>query len=54
MKVCFISPLGYGLYNRHSGYPFGGAEVQFYLLAHALASDPEFQVTVLTTVRENP
>jgi glycosyltransferase involved in cell wall biosynthesis len=54
MKVCFISPLGYGLYNRHSGYQFGGAEVQFFLLAHALASDPEFQVTVLTTVRENP
>jgi len=54
MKVCFISPLGYGLYSRHSGYPFGGAEVQFFLLAHTLASDPEFQATVLTTVRENP
>jgi len=52
--VCFISPLGYGLYNRHSGYQFGGAEVQFFLLAHTLASDPEFQVTVLTTVREDP
>src|SRR2546425_36264 len=54
MKVCFISPLGYGLYNRHSRCQFGGAEVQFFLLAHTLASDPEFQVTVLTTVRENP
>lgn len=54
MKVCFISPLGYGLYNRTSGYPFGGAEVQFFLLANALASDPDFQVTVLTTVRDSP
>lgn len=54
MKVCFISPLGYGLHNRQSGYPFGGAEVQFFLLAQALASDPGFQVTVLTTVREDP
>jgi len=52
MKVCFISPLGYGLYNRYSRYPFGGAEVQFYLLAQALAADPRFAVTVLTTVRD--
>ncbi len=54
VKVCFISPLGYGLYNPASGYPFGGAEVQFFLLANALASDQDFQVTVLTTVRDTP
>jgi glycosyltransferase involved in cell wall biosynthesis/SAM-dependent methyltransferase len=52
MKVCFISPLGYGLYCPKSGYPFGGAEVQFFLLAHALAADPALRVTVLTTVHE--
>ncbi len=54
VKVCFISPLGYGLYTQERGYPFGGAEVQFFLLAQALASDPEFQVTVLTTVDRKP
>ena len=54
LRVCFISPLGYGLYNPTSGYPFGGAEVQFFLLARALASDPDFQVIVLTTVRKSP
>ena len=54
MKVCFISPLGYGLYNPASGYPFGGAEVQFFLLATTLAADPSVQVTVLTTVRDSP
>ena len=54
MKVCFISPLGYGLYNPLSGYPFGGAEVQFHLLATRLAADPAFEVVVLTTVRDTP
>ena len=51
-KVCFISPLGYGLYNPASAYPFGGAEVQFFLLARQLAEDVRFEVSVLTTVRE--
>lgn len=51
-KVCFISPLGYGLYNPASAYPFGGAEVQFFLLAQQLAQDVSFEVSVLTTVRE--
>lgn len=53
-KVCFISPLGYGLYSHNSIHSFGGAEVQFYLLANALASDPAYSVSVLTTVGENP
>lgn len=50
VKVGFISPLGYGLYRPESGVPFGGAEVQFFLLARALSADPTFQVSVLTTV----
>ena len=54
LKVCLISPLGYGLYNPESGRSFGGAEVQFYLLANELAGDPAYSVSVLTTVSENP
>jgi|CXWL01.1.fsa_nt_gi glycosyltransferase involved in cell wall biosynthesis len=54
LKVCLISPLGYGLYNPKSGLSFGGAEVQFYLLANELAGDPAYSVSVLTTVSENP
>ena len=54
IKVCFISPLGYGLYRPESEQPFGGAEVQFFLLSQELAADPAFQVSVLTTVREAP
>ncbi len=48
--VCIISALGYGLYRPESGLPFGGAEVQSYLLARTLAARPGRRVTVLTTV----
>lgn len=54
IRVCLISPLGYGLYNPESGYPFGGAEVQFFLLARELSADPILEVLVLTTVAERP
>lgn len=54
LKVCVISPLGYGLYCPESGVPFGGAELQSYLLATNLARDPAFSVTVLTTVSTDP
>lgn len=54
IKVCFISPLGYGLYRPESGLSFGGAEVQFYLLACALSKEQGFSVSVLTTVDELP
>jgi glycosyltransferase involved in cell wall biosynthesis len=50
IKICFISPLGYGLYNQSAGRLFGGAEVQFFLLANVIASDPAYDVSVLTTV----
>lgn len=53
-RLCFISPLGYGLYNASSGHAFGGAEVQLFLLAGELARDPAYRVSVLVTVREEP
>jgi len=45
-----ISPSGYGLYHPESRQPFGGAEVQLFLLTRELSADPEFQVSALTTV----
>ena len=54
VRMCFISPLGYGLYDQASRYPFGGAEVQFYLLSRELAQDPAYEVSVLTTVSDAP
>ncbi len=53
-RICFISPLGYGLYNQTSRYPFGGAEVQFYLLSRELTRDPAYEISVLTTVTDAP
>lgn len=54
IKVCFISPLGYGLYQSDSGLPFGGAEVQTFLTARELSTDRAFRVSVLTTVNDKP
>lgn len=49
LKICLISPLAYGLYRPDSGLPFGGAEVQFFLLSRELARNDRRLVTVLTT-----
>lgn len=54
LKVCIISPLGYGLYRSDLGLPFGGAELQLQLLATSLSQDPSCAVTVLTTVDGEP
>jgi glycosyltransferase involved in cell wall biosynthesis len=54
IKVCFVSPLGYGLYRPQSGLPFGGAEVQTFLMARELSADQAFRVSVLTTVDGEP
>ncbi len=54
VKLCFISPLGYGLYHPDAAVPFGGAELQCFLLSRELARDPELDVVVLTTVESEP
>lgn len=54
IRVCFVSPLGYGLYQPDSGLPFGGAEVQTFLMARELSADQAFRVSVLTTVDDEP
>jgi glycosyltransferase involved in cell wall biosynthesis len=52
LKICFVSPLGEGLYRPDSRQPFGGAEVQLYLSANELARDPAYAVTALLSVRD--
>lgn len=54
LKLCFISPLGYGLYHPEAAVPFGGAELQCFLLSRELARDPNMDVVVLTTVEADP
>jgi glycosyltransferase involved in cell wall biosynthesis len=51
IHVCFISPLGSGLYKRGLECS-GGAELQLFLLANALSADAQYRVTVLTTTND--
>jgi len=44
IKVCFILRPAYALFNSNSNSNFGGAEVQFYLIAKELAKDTRFEV----------
>ncbi len=44
IKVCFVSPFAYSLFNPEVDLKFGGAEVQMYLVATELAKDENFNV----------
>lgn len=44
MKICFIAPKAYPLFNPQVEEVFGGAEVDLYFLATELAKDKSFQV----------
>jgi len=47
-KICFISPKAYPLFNpKAKTVVFGGAEVQFYLLATELAKKSNFEVCMI-------
>ena len=47
IKICFIMPKAYALFNPECASNFGGAEVDLYYLAIALAQDPEFDVSFI-------
>jgi hypothetical protein len=48
-RLCIVNPLGYQLFDAagRGAKVFGGAEVQLYYLATALATDPEFDVSMI-------
>jgi glycosyltransferase involved in cell wall biosynthesis len=48
IRVCFISPKAYPLFNPDVKGVFGGAEVDLYFLATELAKDKDFAVSCLT------
>ncbi len=48
VKVCFVSPKAYPLFNPDCKGVFGGAEVDLYLLGTELAKDQNFNVTFIT------
>jgi glycosyltransferase involved in cell wall biosynthesis len=47
LRVCFISPKAYPIFNPAVETVFGGAEVDLYLLATELAKDPAYQVSFI-------
>jgi glycosyltransferase involved in cell wall biosynthesis len=48
IKVCFVSPKAYPLFDTDANGVIGGAEVDLYLLATELAKDPDYNVSCIT------
>lgn len=48
IKICFISPKAYPLFNADVKEVFGGAEVDLYFLSRELAKDKDFEVSFIT------
>jgi len=48
IKMCFIAPKAYPLFDPNAKGVFGGAEVDLYFLATELAKDEDFEVSVIT------
>jgi len=48
IRVCFVSPKAYPLFNPNVKELFGGAEVDLYFLATELAKDENFAVSFIT------
>ena len=48
IKICFISPKAYPLFNADIKEVFGGAEVDLYFLSRELAKDKDFEVSFIT------
>jgi len=47
MKICFIAPKAYQLFNSKIKSTFGGAEVQLSILAKEIAKDKKFDVNFM-------
>ena len=48
VRICFVSPKAYGLFDPRTQTAFGGAEVDLYLLATELAKDADFEISFIT------
>jgi glycosyltransferase involved in cell wall biosynthesis len=47
IKVCFVAPKAYPIFNPTIGTYFGGAEVDLYYLATEIAKDADFEVSFI-------
>ena len=48
IRICFVSPKSYPLFNPAVKAVFGGAEVDLYLLGTELAKDKNFNISFIT------
>ncbi len=48
LKICFVCPKAYPLFNQEADAVFGGAEVDLYYLGTELAKDDNFEVSFVT------
>jgi len=48
IKICFIAPKAYSLFNPRANDVVGGAEVDLYFLATELAKDGDFAISFIT------
>ena len=54
IRVCFISPKAYPLFNPDIEAVFGGAEVDLYMVATELAKDKDFDVSFIVADYSQP
>ena len=47
IKICFVCPKAYPLFNREVDSVFGGAEVDLYMLSTELAKDDNFEISCI-------
>lgn len=47
IRICFVSPKAYPLFNPTAGQTFGGAEVDCFMIATELAKDDRFSVSLV-------
>lgn len=48
IRICFVSPKAYPLFNPGCKGVFGGAEVDLFSLGGELARDPRYKVSLIT------
>lgn len=53
-RVCFVSQAAYGLFDPGCTAPFGGAELQMFVIAKELAKDPSLDVHFLVQDYDQP
>lgn len=47
MKICFISPFAYSLFNESTSITHGGSEIDLFLISSELAKYPNFSISLI-------